>query len=102
MHNKQPNHRIKTVIYLNKKILLCLPNTIERDDKNVKTERLVIEDLGQRQRIVARVHDSGHLGINRSLDMVASKYYWPGLSKDVIHCLCDSIILYCRQGVVVM
>ena len=53
----------------------------------------------------ARVHDSGHLGINRSLDMVASKYYWPGLSKDVklyVLCLCDSIILYCRQGVVVM
>ena len=82
-----------------------MPNTIERDDKNAKTERLVIEDLGQRQRIVARVHDSGHLGINRSLDMVASKYYWPGLSKDVklyVRCLCDSIILYCRQGVVVM
>ena len=58
-----------------KKILLCLFNTVERDDKNAKTERLVIEDLDQRQRIVARVHDSGHLGINESLDMVASKYY---------------------------
>ena len=76
MHNKQPNRGIKTVIYLNEKILLCLPNTIERDDKNAKTERLVIEDLGQRQRIVARVHDSGHLEIYKSLDMIASKYYW--------------------------
>ena len=72
-----------------------MPNTIERDDKNAKTEKLVIDDLGQR-RIIARVHDSGHLGINRSLDMVASKYYWPGLSKDVklyVHCLCDYYII---------
>ena len=76
-------------------MLLCLPNTIERDDKNAKTERLVIEDLGQQQRIVARVHDSSHLGINRTLDMVASKYYWPGLSKDVklyVSCLYDSTV----------
>ena len=46
--------------------------------------RLVVEDQEQRKRIVATIHDSNHLGINRTLDLVCSKYYWPGQSKDVI------------------
>ena len=45
--------------------------------------RLVVEDLEQRKRIVANIHNTSHLGLNRTNDMVASKYYWPGLFKDV-------------------
>ena len=44
----------------------------------------MVEDQEKRKRIVATIHDSSHLGINRTLDLVASKYYWPGLSKDVM------------------
>ena len=44
----------------------------------------MVEEHTKRKRIVAAIHDSSHLGINRTLDLVASKYYWPGLSKDVI------------------
>ena len=47
------------------------------------TQRLVIEDKQQHKRIISSVHDSCHLGVNRTLDMVAAKYYWPGLSEDV-------------------
>ena len=45
------------------------------------TQRLVIEEPDRRARIVATIHDANHLGINRTLDMVAKKYYWPGLTK---------------------
>ena len=45
--------------------------------------RLVVEDLELRKRIVANIHNTSHLGLNRTNDMVASKYYWPGLFKDV-------------------
>ncbi len=48
---------------------------------------MIIEDVAQRQRIVCYIHDSSHFGINRILDMVACKYYWPGLIKDVISCV---------------
>ena len=48
-----------------------------------KNERLVIEDLSKRQRVISSIHDSGHLGVNRTLDMVSAKYYWPGLTCDV-------------------
>lgn len=46
-------------------------------------ERLVVEDSKQKQRIISSIHDSSHLGVNRTNDMVAMKYYWPGLSTDV-------------------
>lgn len=48
-----------------------------------KKERLVIEDAARRQRAISSIHDSAHLGINRTLDMVTAKYYWPGLTRDV-------------------
>ena len=46
-------------------------------------KRLVIEDPQRRRRIITNIHDSSHLGTNRMQDMVAEKYYWPGLTKDV-------------------
>ena len=55
---------------------------VERDSG---VKRLVVEDHQKRKRIVASVHDSNHLGINRTVDLVSSKYYWPGQSKDVIN-----------------
>ena len=46
-------------------------------------ERVVIEDTKQRTRIISSIHDSCHMGLNRTNDMLASKYYWPGMYKDV-------------------
>ena len=43
-----------------------------------------MEDQEKRKQIVATIHDFSRLGINRTLDLVASKYYWPGQSKDVM------------------
>ena len=45
--------------------------------------RMVVEDASKRQRILESVHDASHLGINRTLHLVSSKYYWPVLTKDV-------------------
>ena len=46
-------------------------------------ERLVVEDIAQCKLIISSIHDTSHLGVNRTLYMVAGKYYWPGLSTDV-------------------
>ena len=43
----------------------------------------MIESSTQRKRIVSSIHDSSHMGVNRSINMVSRKYYWPGLTKDV-------------------
>ena len=45
--------------------------------------RLVVEDKEQRERIVSSIQDPCHLGVNRTVDMIAPKYYWPGLTTDV-------------------
>ena len=51
--------------------------TIERDAQ--VSERLAVEDLHQRKRIIANVYDSSH----RTLDMITAKCYCPGLTQDV-------------------
>ena len=54
--------------------------------------RLVVEHLDKRKRIIAGSHDGSHLGLNRTNDMVSSKYYWPGHFTDV-----RQYVSYCYQ-----
>ena len=56
-------------------------------------ERLVVEDPDRRKRIVASIHNTSHMGLNRTTDMVSGKYYWPGLTSDV-KAYVSSLILY--------
>jgi hypothetical protein len=43
----------------------------------------MIEDPDWRKRIVSSIHDTSHMGLNRTTDMVSGKYYWPRLTADV-------------------
>ena len=75
--------------------------TIERDAQ--VSERLAVEDLRQRKRIIANVHDSSHLGVNRTLDMITAKYYWPGLTQDVkeyVSGLVNVVCIRCNTGTI--
>ena len=43
----------------------------------------MVEDVNKRTRVMESIHNSSHFGINRTLDLVSSKYYRPGLTNDV-------------------
>ena len=60
-----------------------------------KVERFVVEDKEKRARIISSIHDSSHFGINRTIDMVSAKYYWPGLSLDVRQYVSLIILIVC-------
>jgi hypothetical protein len=54
------------------------------DDKSSGFQAVI--PLSQRQIVLAFCHDvrsSGHLGLHKTLAKVRSKYYWPGLQRDV-------------------
>ena len=59
--------------------------------------KLIIESAAQRSRIISSIHDTTHMGVNRSIDMVAQKYYWPGLTKDV-RTYVSTIIMLCYNS----
>ena len=50
-----------------------------------KVAKSVVQQEEQRKRIIASIHKlcNCHLGLNRTNDMVANKYYWPGLFMDI-------------------
>ena len=50
---------------------------------NAQNSGEVVEDIARRKGIISSIHDTSHLGVNRMLDMVVGKCYWPGLSSDV-------------------
>ena len=37
--------------------------------------RLAVEDKEQRVKILSSIHDSSHMGVNRTMDMITAKYY---------------------------
>ena len=82
-------HLLSWVFSLTKTVLIT-----ERDAH--VSERLAVEDFHQRKRIIANVHDSSHLGVNRTLDMITAKYYWPGLThvKEYVSCLVNKVYIY--------
>ena len=43
----------------------------------------MVEDPDRRKRIVSSIHDTAHMGLNRTTDMVSGKYYWPRLTADM-------------------
>jgi hypothetical protein len=53
--------------------------------------RLVVMDTGERQRIIASVHDEAHLGRDKTLAQINTKYYWPDMYKEICtfvsHCM---------------
>ncbi len=62
-------------------VLLLYIDKKNKDSRDA--ERMVVEGVDQRKRIICQVHDANHFGVNRTNDMVAAKYYWPGLHVDV-------------------
>ena len=54
-----------------------------------KGDRLVIpDDQGIKQEVVAEFHSasySGHLGQDKTLDLVKRSYYWPKMKEDVFN-----------------
>lgn len=49
----------------------------------VKTPRLVIEACEERHRIVRSIHDQGHLGRDKTLSEINTRYYWPDMYKHI-------------------
>ena len=47
------------------------------------TPRLVVDDRKRQSKIISSVHQEHHLGINKTVELVCRKYYWPGMTKDI-------------------
>lgn len=48
-----------------------------------KDLRLCIPDCSLRVQIVSELHNEGHVGHDRTLQLVTSSYFWPCLRRDV-------------------
>ena len=57
-------------------------------------KRLVVEDKEQRKRIIGAIHDPSHMGVNRTLDMITAKYYWPGQTNEVKEYVSEAGLYY--------
>lgn len=45
--------------------------------------RLCVPECSLRQKIITELHNEGHIGRDRTLQLVTSSYFWPSLRRDV-------------------
>ena len=54
----------------------------EKQKENEKP-RLVVESADERRRIITSIHDQAHLGRDKTLSEITSRYYWPEIYNDI-------------------
>ena len=54
----------------------------EKRKENEKP-RLVVESADERRRIIISIHDQAHLGRDKMLSEITSRYYWPEMYNDI-------------------
>ena len=64
-------------------ILYCKNDTKESDCPNWNTMQLVLPTTLRLQALKGYHDDLGHLGIERTLDLLRDQFYWPGLTEDM-------------------
>lgn len=52
---------------------------------------LCVPDCSLRLRLIAELHNLGHVGRDRSVDLVHKRFFWPTLQRDV-----SRFVAYCR------
>lgn len=50
-----------------------------------KENQLCIPNCSLRLQIIKELHDEGHVGRDRTLQLVTNSYFWPSLRRDVVH-----------------
>ena len=48
-----------------------------------KGNRLCIPESGLRMKIVNELHEEGHVGRDRTLQLISQSYFWPSMRKEV-------------------
>ena len=51
--------------------------------KEKEKPRLVVESVDERSRIIISIHDQAHLGRDKTLSEITSRYYWPKMYNDI-------------------
>ena len=73
-------------------ILYQKNDTKESDHPNQNTMQLVLPTALRLQALKWCQDDLGHLGIERTLDLLRDQFYWPGMTEDV-----TKNIQYCKR-----
>ena len=63
-------------------ILYCKNDTKDSKHPNQNTMQLVLPTILRLQALKGCHDDLGHLGIERTLDLLRNQFYWPGMTED--------------------
>ena len=55
------------------------------DEFLFKSNQLCVPDSSLRLKIIAKLHNEGHMGRDKTLALIASTYFWPIMKREVYH-----------------
>ena len=59
-----------------------------------KNPRLVVQSVDEQQRLVKTIHDTAHLGRDKTLSQLTEHYYWPDMYRQVCAYVSIHIVAY--------
>ena len=65
-------------------ILYCKNEIQEVDCPDRNTMQLVLPESYRKQALQGCHDDLGHLGIERTIDLLGDQFYWPGMMEDTV------------------
>ena len=74
----------RSKLFLRNRILYCKNDTQEIDHPGRNTMQLVLPESFRTQALKECHDDLGHLGVERTPDLLRDQFYWPGMMEDVI------------------
>ena len=77
----------RSKLFLRNRILYCKNDTKEIDHSDGNTMQLVLPESFRTQALKGCHDDLGHLGVERTLDLLRDQFYWPGMMEDMIRCI---------------
>ena len=72
----------RSKLFLRNRILYHKNDTIEIDDPDRNTMQLVLPESFRTQALEGCHDDLGHLGVERTLDLLRDQFFWPGMMED--------------------
>ena len=73
----------RSKLFLRNGILYCKNDTKEIDCPDRNTVQLVLPESFRIQTLKGCHDDLGHLGVERTLDLLRDQFYWPGMMEDM-------------------
>ena len=100
--NAEDKNELRTILRHRQQYVVrngLLYKNVQLSQRDMPSLQFVLPEKFRKQTMEARHNDAGHLGMERSFDLLKVRFYWPNMETDVEHHIrkCDRCLRFKAQ-----